>query len=426
VDPILARAYREIVRLRTLGWAGCGALVVLVLASCAPVQVNVAEPGHGFLGTGVSHRPELSDDGDIAAIETADYLTSDDHVGEADVYVRDLRRGDTALASISPAGLQDQCGTLNPSISGNGRFVAWAACSADADLVAPPPPGTVGTRVFVKDRVSGALDQIGIAESLNLAGGGFGFLDRDGSHIVIGCFLRMAGSPNSVCVQDRRTGETTIVSRRNDGQIVPAFAVPTSISDDGNLVAFTAPTAAVVPGSTDSRRQLFVRDVSAGVTKPITIDPSILAGDVDGPISGDGTAAVIMQSQPPYHVVHKDLVTGAVRRVDQSGCVPAPASSTHGFGTISDDGDVVAFESTVDTLVPHDTNGHDDVFVWRASAPCAVQRVSLGALRQQGDGESYWPAISGDGESVAFVSEATNFARVDVPGPDAFVVKIHP
>ena len=160
-----------------------------------------------------------------------------------------------------------------------------------------------------------------------------GCLDRDGSHIVILCFPEPSDEvAASVCLQDRRTLETTVVARRTDGEIVRAFAVAMSVSDDGRLVAFVAPFADVVPGSSDTRRQLFVRDVVAGVTNPVTISPSVLSGDLEGRISGDGTAAVVWQPGPPHHIVHKDLLSGVVRRVDQARCEDVAGSTDTPMG----------------------------------------------------------------------------------------------
>ena len=133
------------------------------------------------------------------------------------------------------------------------------------------------------------------------------------------------------------------------------------------------------------------------------------------------------QREPPYHIVHKDLVTGAVHRVDQSRCGDAAPTPDYAWASITDNGDVVAFQSGSDNLVPHDTNGHSDIFVWRAKAPCLLQRVSMGPELREGDGDSYWPAVSGDGSSVAFVSAATNLMRDDTNGaPDVFVVRLAP
>lgn len=400
-------------------------VVVLVAAGCRPVLVNVPEAGHGVVGTGVSGPAVISDDGRVVAFETSDFLTADDDEGVADVYVRDVGRRRTDLVSRSPGGVQDWCGIRPPHLSGDGRSVAWATCAGYPDV--PPPPGTVGTGVVVRDRASGTMEQIGTAEGAGFVAAGFGLLDQDASHVVTWCFPQEPGPPiTSACVHDRSTGETTLVSRRADGTLVPGFTVPVSISDDGARVAFTARVDQVVPGAADTRVQLFVRDVRAGTTTPVTIDPSVLAGDVEGRLSGDGTAAVVWQAGAPHHVVHVDLVTGVVRRVDQARCADAGASRA-GWASISDDGDVVAFESSVAGLVPNDTNGVSDVFVWRTAAPCRVQRVSVDVRFRQGDGASYWPEVSGDGATVAFVSEASNLARDDMDGvADAFVVRIGP
>lgn len=411
--------------MRTRRRASLIAGLAIAVAACRPELVNVAEEGHGVIGSGVNDPPVISGDGRVIAFSTSDYLTAEDDDGTWDVYARDVRADDTALMSITPSGLQDYCGSSNPQISGDGRYVAWSGCTAPA--LVPPPPGTIGTRVYVKDRVTGEMENVGIPEELGFGGGGFGFLDHDGSHVVTGCHPEPAVVEAGVCVHDRAARGTTVVSRRTDGALAPGFSVPTSITDDGRKVAFTASVANVVPGSTDTRGQLFVHDTSTGVTTPVTVDPAVLPGDVDGRISGDGTAAVLWQEAAPNRIVHKNLETGEVRRIDRHGCADVAPSSTYGWASISDDGDVVAFQSNSPELVPHDRNGADDVFVWRTSNPCFVQRASLGPGFREGDGDSYWPAVSGDGRSVAFVSEATNLVPDDTNGSrDAFVVRIAP
>jgi hypothetical protein len=55
---------------------------LLALVGRHPVLVNVAEPGHGVIGTGVSgDLPDLSDDGNVVSFVTSDYLTAEDHEG---------------------------------------------------------------------------------------------------------------------------------------------------------------------------------------------------------------------------------------------------------------------------------------------------------------------------------------------------------
>ncbi len=81
--------------------------------------------------------------------------------------------------------------------------------------------------------------------------------------------------------------------------------------------------------------------------------------------------------------------------------------------SISADGQSVAFESYATNLVPIDTNDVRDIFVWNARSN-AVTAVSTGAGESETNAESFEPVISGDGTLVAFSSSASNLA----PGVD--------
>jgi Tol biopolymer transport system component len=90
--------------------------------------------------------------------------------------------------------------------------------------------------------------------------------------------------------------------------------------------------------------------------------------------------------------------------------------------SLSGDGRYLAFASTAPNLVPGDTNGALDVFVFDRST-CAVERVSVTSGAAQANGGSVFPSISRDGRFVAFLSSATNLGpTADTNGaPDVFV-----
>jgi len=102
------------------------------------------------------------------------------------------------------------------------------------------------------------------------------------------------------------------------------------------------------------------------------------------------------------------------RQTGQTLLVSANAGGTEGNGdsqapAISADGQKVAFASYATNLVASDTNAVRDVFIWSASAPTAgAQLVSKSTAGVQGDAASYEPTLSGDGSVVAFSTEATN------------------
>ncbi len=81
--------------------------------------------------------------------------------------------------------------------------------------------------------------------------------------------------------------------------------------------------------------------------------------------------------------------------------------------SISADGQSVAFESYATNLVPVDTNAVRDIFVWNAQTN-VVTAVSTGAGETETNAESFEPVISGDGNLIAFSSGASNLA----PGVD--------
>ncbi|HEV3365386.1 MAG TPA: hypothetical protein VG795_14855 [Acidimicrobiia bacterium] len=105
---------------------------------------------------------------------------------------------------------------------------------------------------------------------------------------------------------------------------------------------------------------------------------------------------------------------------------PGGAQGTGGDSyapALSADGRYVAFASDAPDLVADDTNKATDVFVYDRQAKTTT-RVSLGAGGAQATGgESYAPAISGDGAVVAFISRATDIASGATDGIDNVVVR---
>lgn len=79
---------------------------------------------------------------------------------------------------------------------------------------------------------------------------------------------------------------------------------------------------------------------------------------------------------------------------------------------LSGDGLSVAFESYSTNLVPNDGNGVRDIFLWH-SATNKIERVSVGSEDKESNADSYDASVSGDGNLVAFTSTASNISNVD-------------
>lgn len=79
------------------------------------------------------------------------------------------------------------------------------------------------------------------------------------------------------------------------------------------------------------------------------------------------------------------------------------------YPAISGDGKSVAFESYSSNLVTDDKNGARDIFVWH-SATNKIERVSVGDDGKDANAESYEASVSGDGNFIAFTSMASNIS----------------
>ncbi|MDP1795566.1 MAG: hypothetical protein Q8K63_15625, partial [Acidimicrobiales bacterium] len=125
-----------------------------------------------------------------------------------------------------------------------------------------------------------------------------------------------------------------------------------------------------------------------------------------------------------YHscgnVYLRDLSSGQVILASPTlpGTVPTGYAQ---YASISDDGRYVAFESNSDALVPGDTNGVNDVFVFDRLTN-TVERVSVDSYGNQVWGGGAAAMISGDGSTVAFASWAGNLVPNDTNyAADVFV-----
>ena len=79
---------------------------------------------------------------------------------------------------------------------------------------------------------------------------------------------------------------------------------------------------------------------------------------------------------------------------------------------ISGDGKSVAFESNATNLITDDKNGVKDIFIWH-SVTNKIERVSVGNDDKEANAASYEPSVSGDGNLIAFTSTAGNISSTE-------------
>jgi Tol biopolymer transport system component len=208
-----------------------------------------------------------------------------------------------------------------------------------------------------------------------------------------------------------------------------------AVSADGRYVVFESLGSNIVTGDSNDARDVFVRDRLLGTTERVNVSSSGAQSNGDDfwnifvAISADGRFAT-------YSTNGSNLVPGDTnQKVDiflrdrQLGTTERISVSTAGTegnqdsreSSISADGRYVAFRSYSDNLVAGDTNGYSDVFV-RDRLLGTTTLVSVDSAGIQGNSTSQDPAISPDGRYIAFVSYGSNLFSGDTNGmPDIFV-----
>lgn len=102
-------------------------------------------------------------------------------------------------------------------------------------------------------------------------------------------------------------------------------------------------------------------------------------------------------------------------RLASGGGLGVPGNSFSQSPALSADGHFVAFQSDASDLVPGDTNGESDVFVFDRMTG-TLERVSVDSSGEQTNDYSSSPALSGDGRYVVFASYANNLVTDDTNG----------
>ncbi|MHC4822974.1 MAG: TolB family protein [Planctomycetota bacterium] len=252
-------------------------------------------------------------------VSDADDLVPGDTNQEQDVFVRDLQSGTTERISIDSQGNQANGSSSFPSISADGRFIAFSSRADNLDIRDTNGFGDV----FVRDRLLGTTELVSLTASgvEGNQGATEPCISANGSKLA---FISLSDTfwwadsnlLYDAFVVDRATGELDLVSQNSGGMISNGNTFCLSISADGLHVAFEANGDNLVPGDTNGASDVFVRSLPGIVTERVTVDSF-------GVEANDG-----------------------------------------GFqATLSGDGRLVVFASIADNLVPFDTNNRRDIFL---------------------------------------------------------------
>jgi len=388
-------------------------------ATMSTEQVSISSTGQG--GNELSRDAAISADGRFVAFVSGATNLVPGTDPSAGLYVRDRVLRTTERIPL-PAGVSDVFGP--PSISGDGRFVVFAANGPEPDVT------IIITHVYLRDRIAGTTERISVTPP-NFLASVLPQISTDGHAIA---YLSLTATPSdvegefNVLVYDRETRQTVVANTTSAGQVLSAPFDPTlavAISGDGRVVAFPS-RPALVPGAPGG--QVFVHDLTTRETTIASMSasgsPSVGGHSLRPALSDDGRFVAFYSSQalvpddtngmPDTYVRDRLLQTTERVSVDDAGNEVPKGSNLADAPAISADGRFVAFASIDAGLTPADTNSDFDVFV-RDRHAGTTERVSVATDGTEANSSSFGPALTANGQTVAFTSYASNLGATKDP-----------
>lgn len=341
-----------------------------------------------------SKHPVISSDGRFVAFNScADNLVPGDSNRAGDIFVHDNSNGRTEVVSVTSEGsippslpvCDGQFMSAHPSISGNGRFVAFDSCAplTTPDLNPGITAATLGRDVFVHDRkkksttiVSQSWDdglpRIGNFQDPSISGNG---------RFVV--FRGTIGIGTHLYLHDRISGRTEMIDVSSQGvEGNGLMACPADVTSDGRFVVFESPAPNLVEGDSNLMADIFMRDRLEQKTTRVSVksDGSQAGVGAMGPIFGDG-------------------------RTCEGG---APA--------VSENGRSVAFSAIHADLVPADRNNQKDSFVHDVQTG-RTERVSVSSAGVEGTHSEQTLGLSANGRFAFFIATSDLRSEDDVCQP---------
>jgi hypothetical protein len=440
----------------------------------APTTVRVSLAADGSQLTSGSTRPSISADAQLVSFETVGKAVPADVNTLSDIYVRDLPAATTVLVSRTASGSGGNGNSFEASLSPNGGFVVFTSQAADFDNVfdaffdvfratlsraVTPVAVTAVTRVSISQATTTTF--VG-GTGVNNAG------------------LVVFGSDEPTLVAGDTNGDTDVFT--SDGttitkitataaNVTPAYSgqsLRPAPSYDGTIVAFLSSATNIVPGDTNSRTDVFVRNRVTGSTERLPVPAGFESLDADWvTISHDGRfvaynrgasflydrfngttqtvsaaspqSAAVPGTQPrvsasgryvvfltnvSLDAADQNLVSDVYRFDRLTGAQVLVSRAATALGgnsaTISADGKLVAFASASPTLVAGDANARTDVFVRDIDAGTNT-RVSTNVDTQPTSIEARDPFISADGRYVTYLLSNTTLTSEASAASDVYV-----
>lgn len=350
------------------------------------IRVNVTNEGEQ--ANALSYQPAITGDGRyITFTSFADNLVPGDTNNSFDVFVRDLQTGTISIVSIASDGTLGNAGSGAPAISSDGRYVAF---SSSADNLVPGDTNN-SSDIFVHDLQTGTTELISSFPDFEgfPSSSSSPTISGDGRYVAFTYYSDYTEA-EQIYLYDRQTGENKLISAPV-GNISAQYDSSRDpvITEDGRYIAFQSWSDVLIEGGNIYASNIFVYDQDTGTNSLVSVSSDGTQGDwtysYNPSISNDGRYVAFI-SDGDYLVPEKDNLYQGIFVHDRESATTSLVSLANDGDTgliiqdyssaISGDGRYLAFESDLSTLVPGDTNNMADIFLENLVAEDEISQIN--------------------------------------------------
>lgn len=393
-----------------------------ISGDCTPRQILVDLGPDNVIANGPSYSPVVNSNGadivayvslgtDLVSGSTFDGVTPQVFATNPCVNATAGCIVTTNLMSVAPDGVTPGNGpSIEPSISSEGRFVAFA--STATNLVSGATTGA--QEIYVRDTclqqpntcvpqtylLSIAPDNVTPADGTSSEPvvasektGQFVVFTSTASNLVSGS----TGAPEiyqvALCIGNPKgctAKPAQLISTPDGTTFATGASMEPTMTPDGRTVAFASTATNLVASATTGTQEIYERDTCQGAPKGCTSQTVLVS------VASDGTTPGNALSESP---------------------------------SLGSTGQYVAFASLASNLVGANVAGLENVYVRNScvgqpstSCKTGTALVSVSATGVAGNGASANPVLNGNGLILAFFSSASNLVNGDFNGdPDVFL-----
>lgn len=242
-------------------------------------RVSVATDGSE--GAGYCDDPDISADGRFVTFtsDSTNLVDGDDNEC-GDVFVHDRTTGETTRVSVNSANEQGHSYSWHPTISGDGRYVAFASDSSNL----APEDYNESRDVFVRDRQTGTTTCVSLDELGDSAGGDDPDISANGRFVAYedasrrgpartdaGGVSANINTAGNILVRDLKTGTTSFATVAADGGYTNSSSWGAEISADGRKLVYTSDASNIVTDDTNDATDVFEATIVPVNSAPVAV-----------------------------------------------------------------------------------------------------------------------------------------------------------